>query len=89
MGNLIYLNKRNIPKSIGNKATNIRKLADIGARIPKTYVVSWDAYRRYLDDDITLVDKLRLELSKTLDSNKFFSTVHLRRQDRNESGKLV
>jgi len=73
MGNLIYLNKRNIPKSIGNKATNIRKLADIGARIPKTYVVSWDAYRRYLDDDITLVDKLRLELSKTLDSNKFYA----------------
>ena len=40
MGNLIDLNKRKLPTSIGNKATNIRQLADIGALIPKTYVVN-------------------------------------------------
>ncbi len=64
MGNLIDLDKRKLPISIGNKAANIRQLADIGARIPKTYVVGWEAYRRYLNDDITLVDELQLELSR-------------------------
>ena len=73
MGNLIDLNNRKLPKSIGNKATNLQQLDEIGARIPKTYVVDWSAYRRYLDDDIALVDELRLELSQTLNPDTFYA----------------
>jgi pyruvate,water dikinase len=73
MGNLIDLHKRKPPKSIGNKATNLRQLAEIGVRIPKTNVVDWNAYQRYIDDDVTLVDELRLELSQTLNSDIFYA----------------
>jgi len=73
MGNLIDLDERKPPKSIGNKATNLRQLAEVGARIPKTYVVEWNAYQRYIDDDVTLVDELRLELSQTLNSDIFYA----------------
>ena len=70
---IIDLNHRSVPKTIGNKALNLRKLADIGVRIPRTYVVSWNAYRHYLDDDITLVDELLFELSQFLDSELFYA----------------
>lgn len=73
MGNLINLSERKLPKSIGNKAINLRLLAEIGVRIPKTHVVDWSAYRRYLDDDISLVEELRLELSKTLHPDNFYA----------------
>ncbi len=66
MGYLIDLEKRRITPSIGNKALNLHRLSRMGIRIPKTYVVSWDAYRRYLQDDEHLVPQLRLELQNHL-----------------------
>jgi pyruvate,water dikinase len=63
---IIDLNHQGVPKTIGNKALNLRRLAEIGVRIPKTYVVNWEAYRRYLGDDVKLVEELQQELSHTL-----------------------
>jgi pyruvate,water dikinase len=79
MKHLIDLSHKGAPKSIGNKALNLRQLADIGVQIPKTYVVNWDAYHRYLNDDITLVDELRLELSEFLN----FDTIYAVRSSAN------
>ena len=73
MDYLVDLDNRKLPQSIGNKALNIRRLAEIGVRIPKTYVVNWDAYRRYLDDDVKLVDELQRELTYKLDPESLFA----------------
>lgn len=63
---LIDLDSRRLPDTIGNKALNLQRLAGLGARIPKTHILTWEAYRRYLEDDVTLVDELRLEFSRAL-----------------------
>lgn len=73
MDYLVDLNNRKLPQSIGNKAFNIKRLAEIGVRIPKTFVVNWDAYRRYLDDDLKLIDDLQGELRHNLDPEHLFA----------------
>ena len=70
---LISLDKRRLPLSIGNKAANIRKLADIGMRIPKSYAISWDAYHRYLADDAGLVMDLKMELASIIEPDKTYA----------------
>jgi phosphoenolpyruvate synthase/pyruvate phosphate dikinase len=73
MDYLVSLNSRRIPKSIGNKAINLRRLAEIGLHIPGTHVVVWDAYRRYMDDDIKLVSELQNELARKLDPGAVYA----------------
>ncbi|MBN1452471.1 MAG: hypothetical protein JW963_15755 [Anaerolineales bacterium] len=70
---IIDLSHRGVPKTIGNKALNLRQLAEISIRIPKTYVVNWEAYRRYLDDDVKLVDELQRELSHILKPGSLYA----------------
>ena len=73
MEHLIDLENRKPPQSIGNKALNLKRLAEIGVRIPETFVVNWDAYCRYLEDDVKLVDELRRELSHKLNSGALYA----------------
>jgi pyruvate,water dikinase len=73
MDYLVDLDKRKPPQSIGNKASNIRRLAEIGVRIPKTQVVVWDAYRRYLEDDVPLVEELQKELFRKLSTHSLYA----------------
>jgi len=64
---IVSLTERSLPASIGNKASNLRKLLDHGIRIPVTYVCTWEAHHRYIDNDASLVDSLRGELIRKLD----------------------
>lgn len=64
---IIPLGSKLLPHSAGSKALNLRRLSVMGLRIPKTYVVPWDAYQRYIQDDVSLVDELCLALSRCLD----------------------
>lgn len=73
MGYIKHINGRDVPKSIGNKALNLRQLAEIGIRIPETHIVTWDAYRRYLEDDIKLVDELQRELSSSINPESLYA----------------
>jgi pyruvate,water dikinase len=70
---LIDLKERNIPAAVGNKAANLRRLMENGIQIPVTYVCSWDAYHRYLNDDVTLVEDLRDELRLRLNPDKYYA----------------
>lgn len=67
------LEHRRLPESIGNKAFNLRSLSKIGVRIPKTKVVTWQAYERYIQDDESLVSKLQIELTDNLSTNTFYA----------------
>jgi pyruvate,water dikinase len=73
MGYLVDLMGKRLPDTIGNKALNLRRLAEIGARIPRTWVVNWEAYRRYLDDDVKLVADLHRELTDRLDPERLYA----------------
>ena len=70
---LIDLDRQKLPNSMGNKALNLRRLAGIGMRLPKTYVVRWEAYQRYLEDDVALVETLRLEFSHILNPESVYA----------------
>jgi phosphoenolpyruvate synthase/pyruvate phosphate dikinase len=59
--------------NIGNKASRLNFLADKGFQIPLTYVCTWDAYLRYLDDDPTLVDSIRCELLEKADQDRAYA----------------
>ena len=73
MGNIADINRRKPPVSAGNKAVNLRKLANIGMRIPRTFAVKWDAYHRYINDETSLVEELKNELAKIVESGKSYA----------------
>ncbi len=70
MSLLRELQKGRLPVSAGNKATNLRWLADHGKQIPVTYVLDWRAYQRYLANDVNLIEELKKELTGQLDPLK-------------------
>lgn len=70
---VVDLNQRRHPTSIGNKAANIRKLASMGVRTPRSYTISWEAYHRYVADDVSLVTDLKQELAGIIDPNKSYA----------------
>ncbi len=73
MGHLVSLTSRGTPATVGNKARNLRRLAEENFLIPKTFVVKWDAYQRYLLNDVQLVDDLRAELSRALSPDRRYA----------------
>ena len=73
MGHLVSLTSRGTPATVGNKARNLRRLAEENFLIPKTFVVKWDAYQRYLLNDVQLVDDLRAELSRALSPDRCYA----------------
>ena len=70
---LVSLEGKKLPKSIGNKAKNLHRLSHLALPTPKTFVIPWKAYQRYLADDDTLIRDLQSELSYYLDSNKKYA----------------
>jgi pyruvate,water dikinase len=73
MTHLNKLNGKRLPNSIGNKARNLHQLAQIGMRTPETLAVRWDAYHRYLEDDVSLVNELRNELTAHLNPDENYA----------------
>ena len=60
---IVNLKNSNGSHSIGKKADNLQKLWRAHHRIPTTYVCTWEAYHRYLRNDVSLVNELCDELS--------------------------
>ena len=70
---LAHLRDRRLPKTIGNKAHNLRLLTDKKFNIPNTYVCTWDAYHAYQEDQNATLVKLRSELARTLEPDKDYA----------------
>ncbi len=70
---IIPLDRRRIPPNVGNKAMNLRRLADKGFRIPKTLVCNWNAHLRYLENDPTLNTVLSNQLTKYLSNQQYYA----------------
>jgi pyruvate,water dikinase len=60
-------------RTIGNKAENLRFLAAKGFPTPVTYVCTWEAHARYVQDDVQVAKALRNELAAKLDSKKRYA----------------
>ena len=73
MRHLTTLRDKRLPNSIGNKARNLHQLAQIGIHTPETLVVKWDAYHRYIQDDVLLVEELRDEVTAHLNPDETYA----------------
>jgi phosphohistidine swiveling domain-containing protein len=67
------INNRHPPISVGNKAFNIHRLIHKGVRVPKTYAVSWEAYDRYMQDHVSIVEQLNQQLTRILDPAGYYA----------------
>ncbi|MBI4927155.1 MAG: hypothetical protein HY835_05275 [Anaerolineae bacterium] len=73
MGNVVDLTAKKIPDSIGNKALGLRRLQAAGFGIPRSWVVTWEAYQRYLRNDLSLIPELQKELSGIVEAEKAYA----------------
>ena len=60
-------------RRIGDKAKNLRLLAQKGFPIPLTYICTWDAHARYIQADGQVIEDLRAELAAKLDTTKRYA----------------
>lgn len=67
------LHEINRPYNMGNKARNLRFLADKGFPAPATYVCTWDAHARYLLNDAQILEALKAELEAKLEWGKGYA----------------
>lgn len=71
---LIYpIKKSRLPISAGNKALDLQRLLGIGVRVPVTYVCDWEAYHRYVADDISLIGQINAELRQLISPGKKYA----------------
>ncbi len=70
---IVTLANGRLPKSAGNKALNLRRLLNNGIHIPVTHVCTWEAYQRYIDNDLSLVATLQGELSHIITPEKTYA----------------
>lgn len=60
---IVSLARQQAPVGTGNKAKNLQFLIRQGFQVPVTHVCTWDAYLRYIQDDVGLIERLRSELA--------------------------
>ncbi len=70
---ILPLNQRNLPETVGMKATNLRKLKDRGLLVPNTYICTWRAYQDYKQNGSDLRNKLAIELQEIILPKKLYA----------------
>jgi phosphohistidine swiveling domain-containing protein len=70
---LLNLHSARRPRHIGNKANKLRFLIRRGFQTPTTYVCTWDAYLRYLQDDREMIGQVKRELSGLIDPQRRYA----------------
>ncbi|NTU62242.1 MAG: hypothetical protein HGB05_02295, partial [Chloroflexi bacterium] len=70
---MIDLQRPGPPDAIGNKAKNIRFLIDKKFSVPRTWVCTWEAFERYCNDDVQLIEALKAELTAKLESQRAYA----------------
>jgi phosphohistidine swiveling domain-containing protein len=73
MGMIIALEEAKRHKELGNKTQMLYFLQKKGFRVPVTLVCTPEAYTRYLEDQVDLVEELRAELVRTIDPDKQYA----------------
>jgi phosphoenolpyruvate synthase/pyruvate phosphate dikinase len=60
-------------ENMGRKAQNLWFLARQGFHIPRTYICTWAAYARYLENDAAIAEALRTELAIRVDMSRQYA----------------
>jgi phosphoenolpyruvate synthase/pyruvate phosphate dikinase len=68
-----FLTEKSLPDTIGNKATNLRWLAQKGFSVPRTWVIRWEAFERYAQKDLAVIEAITKELAVFLDEEAAFA----------------
>jgi phosphohistidine swiveling domain-containing protein len=64
--------RKRVPQ-VGNKAANLQHLCRLGMRTPITYVLGWEAYDRYCQNDVTIIEAVSGELERKLDLTRCYA----------------
>lgn len=67
------LSQDTLPNSLGSKANNLRKLLDMGIKIPRTYCCSWEAHDLFKEHRESVLHQLQKEISETIDLKKSYA----------------
>ena len=67
------LSQDTLPNSLGSKANNLRKLLDMGIKIPRTYCCSWEAHDLFKEHPESVLNQLQKEISETIDLKKSYA----------------
>ena len=70
---IVSLDRRSLQKSAGNKATNLHQMIKQKRKVPKSYACTWEAYKRYLANDLNLVEDLKTELERVIQPGKLYA----------------
>ena len=70
---ILKVSKKAELSDFGNKARNLAQLIRIGRRVPKTFILRGEAYRRFLNNDIRVIDEICAELERKVDLSKKFA----------------
>lgn len=70
---LFHLKNKTSITNVGNKGANIQCLSRLGMRTPVTFVLTWEAYQRYLEDDLNVITEIAAEVEKKLDPGKSYA----------------
>jgi phosphoenolpyruvate synthase/pyruvate phosphate dikinase len=63
---VVELNSASASHSIGGKASNLLRLKEGKFPIPRTWVIPWEVYQAYQEDQIELVGRLKSELTAVI-----------------------
>ena len=70
---IVPLKRRKIPNTAGNKALNLHQLIRQKRQVPKSFVCTWEAYKRYLANDLSLVEDLKGELERVIEPGEVYA----------------
>lgn len=70
---IFRLEKAKLPSEIGNKAEKLGFLIKNGFQTPRSWVCTWGAYLRYLEDEQEINDRLASELLERLDVGRSYA----------------
>jgi phosphohistidine swiveling domain-containing protein len=70
---LIELNRSRSPEAIGHKAENLRRLMHKRLAVPRTYVIPWHAYQKYLENDESIVSRLQESINRIIRPGKCYA----------------
>jgi phosphohistidine swiveling domain-containing protein len=70
---LVLLDRQHKLTNVGGKAANLHQLQRLGKRIPRTFVLGWEAYQRYMQNDLSVIESISNEIERKLDERTVYA----------------
>ncbi len=70
---VVLIDQKPPPGEVGGKALHLHRLMKRGLRVPRSLVVTWKAYDRYMQGDVRVLEDVHRELAERLDPSKTYA----------------